>query len=99
MSSAEQNLHHFITNSTWDWKEVRRELARYADNAVAPVAWVVDPLVIQKAGEHSVGVRRTFVPGLGKTVQRQYVLGVWIASEKASVPVEWHMVLPDKWTS
>ena len=54
----------------------RRELARYADNAVAPVAWVVDPLVIQKAGEHSVGVRRTFVPGLGKTVQRQYVLGL-----------------------
>lgn len=99
LPSIEQNLHHFITNSTWDWKEVRRELARYADNAVEPVAWVVDPLVIQKTGEHSVGVGQTFIPRLGKTIRRQYVLGVWIASEKASVPVEWHMVLSDKWTS
>lgn len=96
-AAAEQNLHHFISKSTWSWEPVRQELARALGSVLEPRAWVVEPMIIPKVGRHSVGVAQTYVPSLGRTVNRQYALGLWLAGEQASVPVEWCMILPDDW--
>lgn len=90
--SAEQSLHHFVSSSTWDWTPVRAALCRYLERVLRPRAWVVRPLVIPKAGRHSVGVARRFVPSLGQVVNSQEALGVWAANEEMSAPVHWRLM-------
>ncbi|MEY9847311.1 IS701 family transposase [Streptacidiphilus sp. MAP5-3] len=101
-SSAEDGatshaLHHFISDSPWDWGQVRRSVARQLDEEVRPRAWVVAPLVIPKSGPHSVGVDSMFVPHLGAQTTGQRSYGVWLAREEASYPVNWRLHLPDHW--
>ncbi|MFD7029638.1 IS701 family transposase [Streptomyces sp. NPDC059917] len=99
-SSVEQSLQQFISKSPWDWTPVRRSLAQHLERtAQRPLAWVVQPMVIEKAGDRSVGVGRQFVPQLGRTANCQQAGGIWLASSEASFPVEWTLTLPGPWTS
>lgn len=95
--ATEQYLHHFINDSTWDWKPVRRALGRYVRDVTAPEAWVVRPMVIPKTGKHSVGVGRRFCPDRGQTLNAQQAMGVWAASDELSVPVDWRLHLSQAW--
>ena len=95
---VEQGLQHFISKSPWNCVQVRRELARYLDRNLRPEAWVVEPLVILKAGERSVGVERQFVLSLGRLASRQQALGIWMANDVGSAPVDWQIVLSPRWT-
>ncbi|MFJ8351722.1 transposase [Streptomyces sp. NPDC094153] len=90
--AAEQSLHHFVSASTWDWMPVRAALCRYVERVPRPRAWVARPLVIPKAGRHSVGVARRFVPSLGQVVNSQEALGVWAVHEAASALVHWRLM-------
>ncbi|MFG2679774.1 IS701 family transposase [Streptomyces sp. NPDC048392] len=96
-AAAEQSLHHFISSSTWDWSPIREALAAHVTRVLAPRAWVVRPLFIPKAGEHSVGVERQFAPELAQVVNGQLAFGAWAAAEGASVPVQWRLHLPESW--
>jgi hypothetical protein len=96
-SATEQKLHHFVSSSTWDWSLVRRELAHHVFATAAPQAWVVRPMVIHKAGEHSVGVERRFLADVGQVVSAQRATGVWAASADMSAPVNWRLHLPTAW--
>ncbi|WP_230479866.1 IS701 family transposase [Nocardiopsis kunsanensis] len=89
-----QSLHHFICSSTWQWNPVRQALATYLAHTITPRAWVVRPLVIPKVGRHSVGVVRYFSPAEGQVINAQRAVGVWLVSDRASVPVEWRLHLP-----
>ena len=91
--AAEQSLHHFICCSTWDWKPVRQALARLVTEQNPPLAWVMRPMVIPKAGKRSVGVHRRFFPELGQLLNCQEACGVWAAWGTGSVPVNWRMHL------
>ncbi|REE99660.1 DDE superfamily endonuclease [Thermomonospora umbrina] len=95
--AAEQRLHHFISKSPWDWVMVRRALAADLDRALDPLAWVVRPMVVLKAGEHTVGVTESFVPQLGRVVNCQRSYGVWLAGETQSAPVNWRLLLSEEW--
>ncbi|WP_405089007.1 IS701 family transposase [Microbispora sp. NBC_01389] len=95
--ATEQSLHHFVCDSTWDWMPVRQALAEYVSGVAPPQAWVVRPVLIPKAGEHSVGVDRRFFPGLGQVGTAQLAMGVWLASERLCSPVNWRLHLPDAW--
>ncbi|WP_244178711.1 IS701 family transposase [Streptomyces rubellomurinus] len=95
--ATEQNLHHFISSSTWDWDPVRAALAHYVTAVAPPQAWVVQQTVIPKAGEHSVGVDRRFISSLGQVLNAQQAVGVWSASEEASMPVNWRLHLSRAW--
>ncbi|MEV6328476.1 transposase [Streptomyces sp. NPDC051909] len=95
--AAEQSLHHFISSSTWDWRPMRAELARHLQRTAAPQAWVVRPMPIPKAGQHSVGVDRRFDPERGQVFRGQQAFGLWFASEETSAPVNWRLFLPDPW--
>ncbi|KUM69454.1 IS701 family transposase [Streptomyces curacoi] len=90
--SAEQSLHHFVSASTWDWMPVRAALCRYLERVLRPRAFVARPLVIPKAGRHSVGVARRFVPSLGQVVNSQEALGIWAVHEEGSAPVHWRLM-------
>ncbi|MGA5068984.1 IS701 family transposase [Streptomyces exfoliatus] len=96
-AARKQSVHHFISESSWEWEPVRRGLARHADELLNPQAWVVRPTVVPKAGGHSVGVAEYFVPELGRTVTGQQSYGAWLASPAAGVPVNWQLVLPADW--
>ncbi|MEV7418877.1 transposase [Streptomyces sp. NPDC089919] len=99
-SSVEQSLQQFISKSPWDWTPVRRALAQHLERtAQRPLAWVVRPMVIEKAGDRSVGVGRQFVPQLGRTANCQQASGIWLTSSEAGFPVEWTLTLPGPWTN
>ncbi|MET9672805.1 transposase [Streptomyces sp. NPDC006482] len=97
--AAEQSLHHFVSSSTWDWQPMRAALARFLERNSCPQAWVVRPMPIPKAGEHSVGVDRRFDPERGQVFHGQQAFGVWFASDELSVPVNWRLFLPDPWVN
>ncbi|GAA3748937.1 transposase [Streptomyces tremellae] len=93
----EQGLHHFISSSTWDWRPMRAALAGHVTRTLAPQAWLVRPIFIPKAGEHSVGVDRQLVPGCGQVLNGQLAFGTWAATDGAGVPVHWRLHLPESW--
>ncbi|MCX4783631.1 IS701 family transposase [Streptomyces sp. NBC_01264] len=95
--ARKQSVHHFISESSWEWEPVRRDLARHADELLRPRGWVVRPSVVPKAGGHSVGVAEHFVPQLGRTVTGQQSFGAWLASPAAGVPVNWQLTLSTEW--
>ncbi|CAG7648082.1 IS701 family transposase [Actinacidiphila bryophytorum] len=94
---ADQSLHHFVNQSTWAWHPVRRALAEYLVPRISVDAWVVRRTLIQKVGQHSVGVHRTFVPDAGRVLNAQQAVGVWAASAEGSGPVDWELRLPRGW--
>lgn len=94
---AEQSLHHFITSSTWNWRQVRRALAAEVTATKPPNAWVIRPMIIRKSGEHSVGVNRRFFPELGQVTNAQEAVGVWTARSDRSTPVNWRLYLSEAW--
>jgi hypothetical protein len=96
-AATEQSLHHFVCDSTWDWAPVRRALVDYVTARAAPRAWVLAPMVIPKAGNQSVGVSRRFDPVLGQTLNAQQAVGVWLAAEESSHPINWRLHLSQAW--
>ncbi|MEU5404129.1 transposase [Streptomyces sp. NPDC005963] len=95
--ATDQSLHHFISESTWDWEPVREALSRYLVPRLPVEAWVVQDTMIRKAGQHSVGVDRRFVPAEGRVLNAQQAIGVWAASYCRSSPVDWGLHLPPAW--
>ncbi|MER7830296.1 transposase [Streptomyces sp. NPDC095602] len=91
--ASEQGLHHFVSVSPWDWTQVRAALARCVERELGPRCWVVRSVVIPKAGRHSVGVARRFVPSAGHLVNSQEAYGVWAAGDGWSTPVNWRLRL------
>ncbi|MCM9080624.1 MULTISPECIES: IS701 family transposase [Streptomyces] len=93
--TLEQSLHHFICNSTWDWMPVREALADWLRQAIGPQAWVVRQMSIPKSGRHSVGVGRGLDLHRDQPFHGQQAFGVWAASEQASSPVNWRLLLEE----
>ncbi|MBM7773280.1 hypothetical protein JOD54_003484 [Actinokineospora baliensis] len=97
--ATEQYLHHFISDSTWEAVPVRRALADYVARVARPRALVVRPLLIPKAGKHSVGVDKHFSPDLGQTLNAQRAMGVWSVGDEVAVPVDWRLHLSRAWAA
>ncbi|WP_432994844.1 IS701 family transposase [Dactylosporangium sp. CA-233914] len=91
--AGEQRLHHFVSDSTWDWAPVRRALRRHLLLAAPPQAWVLRSMIIPKAGAHSVGVARRFCTTRGASLNAQHAVGVWAATIGRAVPVGWRLHL------
>ncbi|WP_424213243.1 IS701 family transposase [Streptomyces sp. BI20] len=96
-SESVQRLHHFISCSPWAWLPLREALARRALLPEVPQAWVLQSLVIPKTGSHSVGVGCRTRPARGQAAGGQHAFGVWLASERFAVPVNWRLSLPSGW--
>jgi hypothetical protein len=97
-TSGPQALQQFISASPWDWDAARAEIARKAAEHLPPHAWTIGTVFAEKRGEHSVGVRRRFVAGTGRTVNCQVGVGLFLTSSSQSIPVDWRLLLDGAWS-
>jgi SRSO17 transposase len=92
-----QRLQQFVSSSTWDYEMVRANVARWALNAVAPDAYVVDDVGFPKDGDASPGVARQYCGALGKTGNSQVGVSVHLVTDTASAAVDWRLFVPESW--
>src|SRR5450830_229068 len=93
----EQCLQQFVSQSPWAWEPVRERLAARMQDAIEPLAWIIDDTGFPKAGRYSVGVARQYSGTLGKVGNCQIGVSVSAASEAASCPLTWRLFLPAAW--
>ena len=93
----EQCLQQFVNQSPWEWQPVRERLAARMQEAIAPLAWIIDDTGFPKAGRYSVGVARQYSGTLGKVGNCQIGVSISAASEAASCPLDWRLFLPEAW--
>jgi SRSO17 transposase len=79
-----QRLQQFITSSTWDYRRVRANVARWAVQAINPAAYVVDDTGFAKDGTASPCVARQYCGTLGKTANCQIGVSVQLVTDVAS---------------
>lgn len=96
---AEQCLQQFINQSTWEWEVVRRDLAHRLVEPLQPQALIVKEVVFPKNGDHSVGVARQFAQSVGRMLNCQLGIVVFLAGPAGSCPVNWRLLLPPAWDS
>src|SRR5262249_51209796 len=84
-----QPLHHFLTDSPWSDREVRRVGARHALTAMTarePVeVWIIDDTGFLKQGTHSVGVQRQYTGSAGKIANCQIGVSLSVATRTEHV--------------
>jgi SRSO17 transposase len=93
----EQCLQQFVNQSPWAWEPLRKRLARRLSAAIEPEAWIVDDTGFPKFGRSSVGVARQYCGALGKVGNCQIGVSINTATETASCPLDWRIVLPEEW--
>jgi len=95
-------LLHFVGDSPWNDRAVRREAARHVTAALGtrePVTtWIVDDTGFPKQGTHSVGVQRQYTGTLGKIGNCQIGVSLVIATRTEHVPIDFALYLPKSWT-
>lgn len=99
---AHDRLLHFIGDSPWSDRAVRREAATYAIEALSarePVTvWLIDDTGFPKQGRHSVGVQRQYSGTLGKIGNCQIGVSLSLATRTEQVPIDFELYLPESWT-
>ncbi|MFB6888081.1 transposase [Kitasatospora sp. NPDC056327] len=97
-ATASLSLQQFVNGSPWDWRPARRVLARRAAAGRPVRAWTATLAVIPKRGDQAVGVHRRFVQEAGRTVKCQAAPGLFVATDRDAVPVDWSLLLDPGWT-
>jgi SRSO17 transposase len=92
-----QRLQQFVTSSTWDHVEVRKRVARWADEFICPDAYVIDDSGFPKDGAESPGVARMYSGTLGKVGNCQIGVSVHAVTDRASAAIDWRLFLPKSW--
>ena len=92
-----QRLQQFITSSTWDYEQVRANVARWGGDYINPQAYVVDDTGFAKDGKSSPCVARQYSGTLGKTGNCQIGVSVQMVSEQASLAANWRLFCPASW--
>src|SRR6266540_3732158 len=63
--------------------------------AIGPAAWVIDDTGFPKFGRYSVGVAPQYCGALGKVANCQVGVSVHAATDQASCPLDWPVILAD----
>lgn len=103
--AAEQihdRLLHFLRESPWSDREVRREAARYVVEAMSarePVTtWILDDTGFLKQGKLSPGVQRQYTGSAGKIANCQIGVSLSVATATEQVPIDMELYVPKSWT-
>jgi SRSO17 transposase len=103
VDAMHQRLLHFAVDSKWSDREVRRQAATYALEAMTlrePVeAWIVDDTGFLKQGQHSVGVQRQYTGSAGKVANCQIGVSLSVATRTEHLPLDFELYLPEVWTN
>jgi SRSO17 transposase len=97
LGTDHQRLQQFITSSTWDYVQVRRNVARWFASAQPVDALVVDDTGFPKDGTASPCVARQYSGTLGKIGNCQVGVSVHLAGERASCAADWRLFCPESW--
>lgn len=101
VDAVHQRLLHFLVDSNWSDRDVRRTAARYAVGALTKqepiVSWIIDDTGFLKQGKHSVGVQRQYTGSAGKVANCQCGVSLTLANTRAHVPVDFELYLPRSW--
>ena len=92
-----QQLQQFVTSSTWDYVDVRKRVARWAEEFIDPGAYVIDDTGFPKDGPDSPGVARMYSGTLGKVGNCQIGVSVHAVTDWASAAIDWRLFLPRSW--
>ncbi len=92
-----QRLQQFITSSTWDYRQVRRNVATWAVPVIGPVAYVVDDTGLPKDGHASTCVAHQYCGQLGKTTNCQVAVSIQMVTDDASLAADWRLFCPTSW--
>lgn len=92
-----QALAHFITTSPWEAAHVRARLAWRMQQVIKPTALIVDDTGFLKDGDASACVARQYTGTAGKVTNCQAGISLHLASDSASVAVDWRLFLPESW--
>lgn len=92
-----QGLQQFITSSTWDYRQVRANVATWAVEALVPDAYVVDDSGFPKDGSASPCVARQYSGTLGKTGNCQIGVSIQMVTDHTSVAANWRLFCPASW--
>lgn len=94
-----QRLQQFISSSTWDYTQVRANIATWASGAFPVRAWVVDDTGFLKdaASVSSPGVARQYTGTAGKITNCQIGISVNLTGDTASAAANWRLFLPESW--
>jgi SRSO17 transposase len=102
VDAVHQRLGHFLTDSAWSDRDVRRAATSYALSALTarePVdAWIVDDTGFLKQGKHSVGVQRQYTGSAGKVTNCQIGVSLSVTTRTEHLPVDFELYLPRSWT-
>lgn len=101
VDAQHQRVQHFVTNSTWSDRKVRRVAAAYALSEMTarePVThWIIDDTGFLKQGKHSVGVKRQYTGSAGKITNCQVGVSLTIATPTDHLPIDFELYLPREW--
>jgi FOG: Transposase len=94
-----QQLHHFVSASTWPTEPLEQVLRQTADALVGgdDAALIVDDVALPKQGRHSVGVKRQYCGVLGKQANCQVMVSLTLARREVPVPLTLRLYLPQDW--
>jgi SRSO17 transposase len=97
-----QRLLHFVGDSAWSDRGVRRAAARYALTAMTArervQSWIIDDTGFLKQGKHSVGVQRQYTGSAGKITNCQIGVSLSVATQTEHLPIDFELYLPKAWT-
>ncbi len=95
-------LLHFVRETSWSDRDVRREATRYVVDVLGsrePVTtWVIDDTGMLKQGRHSPGVQRQYTGSAGKIANCQIAVTLSVATRTEQVPIDCALYLPESWT-
>jgi SRSO17 transposase len=96
-------LLHFVRESPWDDRAVRREAAQYVLTALsereAVTTWIIDDTGMLKQGKHSPGVQRQYTGSAGKVTNCQIAVSLSLATRTEQVPVDFELYVPESWAT
>lgn len=97
----EQALHHFVSNSPWDFRAVVSDVASRVNGLIGDTedsGLFLDDSGFPKKGNDSVGVARQWCGRLGKTDNCQVAVFAALGLGDRAAPVDFRLYLPLKWT-
>ena len=100
-SAIHHRLVHFLSSSAWKDAPIRAVAAHYAIDELerhGPIStWIVDDTGFIKKGKHSPGVQRQYTGSAGKKTNCQIAVSLVLANERAEIPVDFKLYIPESW--
>ena len=98
---CQARLLHFLRDSPWSDRDVRRTAALHAIEAMqesAPADLIIfDDTGFLKQGKHSVGVQRQYTGSAGKIENCQIGVSLVVSNGKEHLPIDFELYLPAEW--